>query len=119
MSMETYQPIFDAVRSRISSCDIDSIVRERIPSLDAFGIEQAFRAAASDWYAMASRPFVLMRPTLTIDGNQWCALYGENLQEGVVGFGDSPEKAGLDFDRNYYANLNKAPTTTPQGGEGV
>jgi len=21
----------------------------------------------------------------------WCALYGDNLQDGVVGFGESPE----------------------------
>ena len=23
------------------------------------------------------------------DGNQWCFLYGENLQEGIAGFGDT------------------------------
>jgi len=22
----------------------------------------------------------------------WCALYGDNLQDGVVGFGESPEE---------------------------
>ncbi len=44
---------------------------------------------------------VLMRPSLTIDGNQWCALYGDNLQDGVGGFGDSPYRAMLDFDKNW------------------
>jgi hypothetical protein len=24
------------------------------------------------------------------DGDQWCALYGENIQDGVAGFGDTP-----------------------------
>lgn len=104
--MDTYQPIYDAVRSRIHSCDIDAIVRERIPSLDTFSIEQAFRSMASDIYSMATRPFVLMRPSLSIDGNQWCALYGENLQDGIAGFGESVEKAAADFDRNYYARLD-------------
>ena len=43
-------------------------------------------------------PHVLMRPTLMRDGTMWCALYGENLQEGVTGFGETPEKAMEAFD---------------------
>jgi hypothetical protein len=43
---------------------------------------------------------------LTLDGDKWCALIGENLQQGVGGFGDDPIEAlsdlyakleGLDF----------------------
>lgn len=30
---------------------------------------------------------------LSIDGNKWCALVGENLQEGAAGFGDGPMAA--------------------------
>jgi len=37
------------------------------------------------------------------DGNQWCYLYGENLQEGISGFGDTIILACMDF----YENLNK------------
>lgn len=44
------------------------------------------------------RPFMLLRPRLFVDGNQWCALYGENLQDGVAGFGDTPAKAATQFD---------------------
>lgn len=47
------------------------------------------------------RPCVLFRPTLTKDGDQWCALYGVNLQDGVAGFGDSPEAAMEAFDRAW------------------
>lgn len=47
------------------------------------------------------RPFILLRPRISIDGNQWCALYGENLQDGVAGFGDSPELAAWDFDKAW------------------
>jgi hypothetical protein len=50
-------------------------------------------------------PSVLMQPRISLDGNQWCALYGENLQDGVAGFGDSPEKAMSDFDKNWLAAL--------------
>ena len=46
-------------------------------------------------------PSVLFRPSLSIDGNQWCALYGENLQDGIAGFGDTPAKAMADFDKNW------------------
>ncbi len=51
-------------------------------------------------------PSVLYRPGLSIDGNQWCALYGENLQAGVAGFGDSPEEAMADFDRAFAKKLS-------------
>lgn len=52
-----------------------------------------------------SRPHVLMRPALSIDGNMWCALYGENLQDGLAGFGKSPEDATADFDINWSKKL--------------
>lgn len=35
------------------------------------------------------------------DGNAWCILLGENLQEGVSGFGDTIIEAAMDFYRNY------------------
>jgi len=37
--------------------------------------------------------FALLKPKLFKDGNQWCVLYGENLQEGVAGFGDTANQA--------------------------
>ena len=42
---------------------------------------------------------------LSKDGNQWCWLYGDNLQEGVAGFGDTPVLAAREFDRawGFYA----------------
>ena len=44
------------------------------------------------------RPSVVFKPTLGKDGNMWCALFGENLQEGVAGFGETPAKAMYAFD---------------------
>lgn len=52
-----------------------------------------------------SRPCMMLKPALSRDGNQWCALYGENLQDGVAGFGDSPEKAYVDFDESWRRDL--------------
>ena len=51
------------------------------------------------------RPSYLWKPKLSFDGNQWCAFYGENLQDCVVGFGDSPAKAMLEFDRAWKTPL--------------
>lgn len=61
----------------------------------------------NDYQASLERrePSYMYRPRLFIDGNQWCALYGENLQEGVSGFGDSPALAYADFDRAWHAKL--------------
>ena len=52
-------------------------------------------------------PAYLLKPTLSIDGNQWCALYGNNQQNGVSGFGDSPYEAYADFDKEWLKKLDK------------
>ena len=51
------------------------------------------------------RASLQLHPRLSIDGNMWCALYGDNLQDGVAGFGKSPEKAYWDFDRAWSEEL--------------
>lgn len=45
--------------------------------------------------------FAILRPRLFPDGDQWCALYGENLQDGVAAFGDTPAKAAVQFDIEF------------------
>jgi len=47
-------------------------------------------------------PSVVYKPRVFVDGNMWCALWGENLMEGVAGFGKSPAEAVNDFDRNWF-----------------
>ena len=39
---------------------------------------------------------------LSKDGDKWCFLLGENLQDGVAGFGDTPALAADDFTKNWY-----------------
>jgi hypothetical protein len=107
--MDTYQAAYDAVRSKISNGDIGSAVESALRDANiSFYVERAF-LNISEEAAMASRehsrPSAVYRPALSIDGNQWCALYGENLQDGVSGFGDSPELAMQSFDSNWYTKL--------------
>lgn len=47
------------------------------------------------------RPFMILRPDLYPDGDKWCALYGNNIQDGVCGFGETPEQAALAFDKAW------------------
>lgn len=102
---DNYQPIYDAVRSRISQCDVGEIIREFLQRSDLstqlYSAGESVRAMAYGIEEEHKRPSVLYRPALSIDGNMWCALYGANLQEGVAGFGETPEKAMLDFDKNW------------------
>jgi len=107
---DNYQAVYDAVRSKISGGDIGSAVRDVIfqqfdISHSQAMVRDAFMCAAYDM----SVPSVLYKPALSIDGNKWCALYGDNLQDGVAGFGDSPALAMADFDKNWKTNLGAKP----------
>ena len=46
--------------------------------------------------------FAMLKPKLYKDGNQWCCLYGDDLQVGITGFGDTPHKAILDWNANWH-----------------
>lgn len=61
------------------------------------------------------RPSVLLRPRIFPDGDQWCALLGENLMEGVAGFGATPELAASAFDDAW--NSARPPKQAPTAGE--
>lgn len=104
--MDSYQPIYDAVRSKITGGDvgqaIEQSMRDANVSHHAEMAANAIHCAAASW----ERPSVLFRPKLSIDGDQWCALYGENIHDGVAGFGDSPANAMWDFDRNWEKKLS-------------
>lgn len=68
-----------------------------------FNAAQSMQIAAMEW----QRPFVTLRPRVFPDGNAWCALYGDDLQSGVAGFGDTPAAAAADFDLQW--STQKAP----------
>ena len=88
--------------SETQNCIMNAVTGE------AYLTGAAIREAAGCY----SLPSAIYRPRLSVDGNQWCALYGDNLQDGVAGFGDSPAGAMTDFDRNWHAKL-PAKTASP------
>jgi len=49
--------------------------------------------------------FAMLKPSTQIDGNQWCVLYGKDLQVGIAGFGNSLHLAIMDFNSQWYKSL--------------
>lgn len=79
----------------------------------ANGVINAADRASAEFAASAwnlDRPSVLYRPTLSADGDMWCALLGEDLQVGLAGFGETPAKAMAAFDEAF--RNARTPTAT-------
>ena len=66
-------------------------------------------------YAERNRPFHHMRPRMFIDGDQWCCLYGDGIQDGLAGFGASPNEAANAFDNAFYAKIPEKTNEVPNG----
>lgn len=64
-------------------------------------IRTAFEETLNEIRNELLRPSVIFRPALSLDGNAWCALLGENLQVGIAAFGDSPDEAMRNFDKAW------------------
>lgn len=73
------------------------------------GAAAQIRLDAAD---LLCKPHVYMRPPLSKDGDRWCALYGSDIQSGVCGFGETPEKAMEDFDNSWRTEKIKNPGKT-------
>ena len=102
--MDNYQAVYDAVRSKIGYLDSNTLI-DRIARCFDFSCQISAMLQSIEYENL--RPCVMMRPKISVDGNQWCALYGDNLQDGVAGFGDSPAKAMQDFDNSWSKSLKK------------
>lgn len=50
--------------------------------------------------------FNMLKPKVSIDGDQYCVLYGEDLQSGICGFGETVYKAILDFNKSFYTPIS-------------
>lgn len=100
---DNYQAIYDAVRSKISGGNVGEIVAEACRQ--AFDIswmkaslQQDFSIAAAEM----ARPCVVFKPTLSIDGDMWSVLLGDNIVEGLCAFGKTPAEAMTNFDQAFY-----------------
>jgi hypothetical protein len=96
---DSYQAIYDATRSKIGGADAGQAIERA--AREAFDISTFTVRIVESQYIVRdemTRHSVLFRPAVFQDGNKWCALYGDNIQEGVAGFGDTPDEACRAFD---------------------
>lgn len=101
--IDTYQAIYDGVRSRMSNGDVGAAVSDA--ALRCFDLGYLKEHAQQEVYRVSgewTRPSVLYRPALSADGNKWCALLGDNLQDGIAGFGDTAAEAMTAFDMAFW-----------------
>lgn len=71
--------------------------------------QASIQQAVCEW----GNPSAIYRPKLMREGNKWMALYGDNIQEGVCGFGDNPAAAMTDFNREWYKPIQTMTDPTP------
>ena len=89
-----------------------------IPETDAGHLRQAacniYQATCHmvETTEVQTRPSFIYRDQLQIypDGNAWCVLWGEDIQTGICGFGDSPAEAMKDFDDHWHGKLHEMET---------
>lgn len=68
------------------------------------GVERAAANALKDESRKTHEATLLvgtLNASVVRDGNQWCVLFGDNLQSGIAGFGDSPQEATVDFHKSW------------------
>ncbi|MCO5781776.1 hypothetical protein [Citrobacter meridianamericanus] len=102
---DTYQAVYDAVRSRISNGDIGSAVESAMREANISFYFDRMACVFDEYTSEQARPCVVFKPTLSQDGNAWLAIFGD-LPTGVVGVGDSPAAAMYDFDKKWFEKTN-------------
>lgn len=101
--MDSYQAIYDAVRSKISNGDIGRAVTD--VAYQQFDISNTMAVLQQEFSAAAyemQRPSAIFKPVLSVDGNQYCFLLGEDLMSGIAGFGSTVSEAATAFDVAFY-----------------
>jgi hypothetical protein len=106
---DSYQAIYDAVRSRISGGNIGEVISD--VARNAFDISRRVDMVSNEFLTLAyemQRPSTVYRPDLVQDGNAWLAMYGD-LPTGVVGTGSSPAEAMTAFDKAWHRKTDGNP----------
>lgn len=99
---DSYQATYDAVRSRISGCNVGEAIRDAVRSaFDISFVVPQVQQEISNACAEMQRPAVLFRPTLEREDDHYIATYG-----AVVGMGDTPAEAMANFDNRWKENVN-------------
>ena len=98
---DTYQAVYDAVRSRIGGADIGGAVESVLRGENIGHYFQMACAAIEQSASEHGRPSAVFKPALKQDGSAWLAVLGD-LPTGVVGCGSTPAEAMADFDVQWH-----------------
>ncbi len=77
------------------------IEQNLIPETDQGHLRSA-AVGLYNYVCILNTPFVIYKPKLFRDGNEWCVLLGDNIQEDICAFGKSPQKAVEAFNKVWY-----------------
>jgi hypothetical protein len=87
----------DGLKEHVYAINTGVLLRANADDAESFALEQL--SALASYERPAHELFV---PTVFRDeGGGWCALYGDDLQVGVSGFGDTPAAAVAAFDKAW------------------
>jgi hypothetical protein len=78
-----------------------------LPNLHLIAESRLTAAIQAEEYTLIAT----LKPRIFVDGDQWCVLWGENLQDGIAGFGESPTLAVYDFNKAWHKKLPKKVAT--------
>lgn len=104
---ETYDAVYHAASRAFAGFSPSSILEDAVRGFDISFYADRTSCVIQETAMEYTRPSVLMRPKIFPDGDQWCALYGDDLQNGVAGFGKSPSLAMYDFDKNWSSKMDE------------
>lgn len=57
--------------------------------------------------------FSMIKPDIRRDEDVWEVFYGSNLMDGVVGYGDTPYLAVLDWNKSWNKKAQEVPEWKP------
>lgn len=98
---DVYNATYQVMQNKIHNGDIGEAVQRAIEgaglSFMMSQLHDAFRQAVYEY----ERPSIMLKPRLFREGNLWGCIHGGNPMEGVEGYGESPDLAYRDFDKNW------------------
>lgn len=80
------------------------MLNDQDSNMAANAICHAMTMLESSWQQTAAcyeAAHVIYKPRVFQDGDMWCALYGDDLQVGIAGFGKSPQEAMCNWDKEW------------------
>ena len=102
---ENTKIVLEDIKQRNSESEDERIINRIINLLHTGGyLEEPDRTTAFAWLEKQKEHSMSAEEVLTRaglkpykDGNQWCILVGDNIQEGICGFGDTIDEALYEF----------------------